>query len=503
MVVVTPFAHSPHHVLDQHHRAVDDQAEVDGAQAHQVARKPRQLHADERSQHRQGHRQGHDHTGTETAQKEQQHQDHQHAALDQILGQRVDGLLHQLGAVVEDPQFHALGQGFLDLRHPFLHRLHHGAGVGPRQQHHHAHHRLALAVAGHGPLADQGFVGHPGDVAQVDGGAVLPGFQHDVLNVFPARDQPLGAHHPLLLRAQNQVAAALVAVVGPQRVHHLADGQAEVEHLRGVGLHLVGAGLAAVDVHLDHARHTAQLVGDLPVERFAQVHQRVVVPRLVPHLKLVDLTQPGGDGADHGAGDPLGNLLPRLRQALHHLLPRPEDVGAFLEDHRHHRQAELRDRADLLHPGDATHGRFHREGDELLRLLGRQGGRGGHHLHLHIGHIRHGVHRQAQHRVDAAQHQQACGQHHQETVFQRPEDPFALHDALSRQGSKGSGHQSPASCSLNSSLFRMKPPETTTSCPSPNPWVTSTLPSAWRPSFTSARRKVSADSRTKTKVWVS
>ena len=70
----------PHAVLDHDHARIDDQAEVDRAQAHQAGRDAGGQHDVGREQHRQGDRQGDDQAAAQVAQHGQQHDDHQHAA---------------------------------------------------------------------------------------------------------------------------------------------------------------------------------------------------------------------------------------------------------------------------------------------------------------------------------------------------------------------------------------------------------------------------------------
>ena len=132
--------------------------------------------------------------------------------------------------------------------------------------------------------------------------------------------------------------------------------------------------------------------------------RRVCAPwgarRLAPDLELVDLAEPGGDRAHLGLAVARGDLALRGAEALADELARPVDVGAVLEDHGHDRQAELRDRADLLDPRQPAHGGLDREGDEALDLLGGEAGAVGQDLDLDVGDVGDGVDRELAQRAD-------------------------------------------------------------------------------------------------------
>ena len=88
-------------VLDHDHRAVHDQAEVDGPQAQQAGGDAEAQHAGEGEEHRQRDGQRHDGRRPQVAQEEEQHGDDQQAALEQVAAHGVDDVVDQLGAVVD------------------------------------------------------------------------------------------------------------------------------------------------------------------------------------------------------------------------------------------------------------------------------------------------------------------------------------------------------------------------------------------------------------------
>jgi hypothetical protein len=81
---VLAFAEATQAVLDDDHGAVDDQAEVQRAQAHQVARDTAAHHAGDGHQHRDGNHGGRDQCRAKIAQQQEQHRDHQQRAFDQV-----------------------------------------------------------------------------------------------------------------------------------------------------------------------------------------------------------------------------------------------------------------------------------------------------------------------------------------------------------------------------------------------------------------------------------
>ena len=72
-------------VLDDDHRAIDDQAEVERAQAHEVAGHAAAHHAGDGHQHRQRNHGGGDQRRAEIPEQQEQHDDHQQRAFDQVL----------------------------------------------------------------------------------------------------------------------------------------------------------------------------------------------------------------------------------------------------------------------------------------------------------------------------------------------------------------------------------------------------------------------------------
>ena len=88
-------------VLDQDDPAVHDQAEVNGPQGQQVRGDAELLHPDDREHQGQRDQAGDDERPAQVTQKEQEDGDDEEAAFKQVLLDRADGFVHELGAVVD------------------------------------------------------------------------------------------------------------------------------------------------------------------------------------------------------------------------------------------------------------------------------------------------------------------------------------------------------------------------------------------------------------------
>ncbi|OQC39631.1 MAG: hypothetical protein BWX64_01605 [Acidobacteria bacterium ADurb.Bin051] len=479
-------------VLDHHHRAVDDEAEVDRPEAHQVARDPELAHRDERHEHRERDRRGDDEPAAQVAEEQEEHDDHQQAALGEVLRDGVDRPPDEVGAVVEGVDRHPFGEVLGDLGELALHPVDDDPRVLAHQHHDDADHRLAPPVAGHRPLAEHRRKLHGGDVADGHRGTRRVVGEDDRADGGQVGEQPLAADQ-VLLSLVHEVAAAHRAVARPQRGEDLAHREAVGGEPLGVEGHLEGLQLAAERVHLDDPRHRAELVVDVPVEDRAQLHRGVApLGRRAPcragavgaHLELVDLAEAGRDRPELRLAVPLRDPLAGDGEPLAHELAGPVDVGPLVEDDGDDREPEAGERADLLDPRQAAHRRLHREGDEPLHLLRREPGAVGEDLHLDVRDVRHRVDRQVEQGVDAEAGEEEPERHHQQAVVEREVDEAADHRGLS------GGSQwlcPPPSSSRASSDLTKKAPSITTSSPAARPERTSTYPSPRRPRVTGRR----------------
>ena len=220
----------PHAVLHDHHRAVDDDAEVQRPQAHQVGADLVADHAGEGEQHRQRDHQRGDERRADVAEKQEQDRDHQQGALDQILLDGIDRLVHQNCAVVDRLGHYAFGQSAVDLFQALGDGLGDRAAVLADQHEHRAEHHLA-AILGRGAgaqfLADADF----GHIADADRDALLTA-DDDVADVFDSGDLTWCANQ-ILLAALFDIASADVGIVALDRADQVLQCQAVGDQLVG------------------------------------------------------------------------------------------------------------------------------------------------------------------------------------------------------------------------------------------------------------------------------
>src|SRR4029453_14501683 len=109
---------APQVVLYYDDAALGNHAEVDGPHGEQVRRHAAQLEVDERDEERERDQDGDDQGGAQVEQEGEQDQRDEHAALEQVVADRVQRRAHQLGAIVEGIDPDALvGESALELGH--------------------------------------------------------------------------------------------------------------------------------------------------------------------------------------------------------------------------------------------------------------------------------------------------------------------------------------------------------------------------------------------------
>ena len=416
--------------LDDHDRAVHDDAEVDGAETHQVGRDPEYAHEDEGKEHRERDDRRHDQTRADVAQEDDQYDEDDDRTLDQIADHGRYVAVYELRAVQVGTDGDPFGQHLLDLCHAALQLPGYHVGVCPLEHHGDAAHAFALAVARHGAEAFCRAEFHRSDVAHVDRYAAAVGHD-DVPDVVERRDHAFGADVVGAVHLFD-VAAAGVLVVAAQRLEDVADGDVERIERIGIDRHLVLFEVAAEAVDLDDSRDARQLALDDPVLDRTQFHG--VIPLFVTRGNvervLVDLAQSRGDG-HHFGGSQLGRDLSGHGLDLFvDQLPCIEYGNALLEDDRNDRQSETGYGADLLDVHDVAHRHLDGEGDELFDLLGGERRRYGDDLYLVVGDIRYGVHRKSQHRIDSSCQQEERGQSDEEFFRYRKADYVLKHGVV-------------------------------------------------------------------------
>lgn len=298
---VLPHAEMANEVLDHDHAAVDDQAEIDGPQAHEVSGDPSVEHPREGDHHRERDGRGDKKPSSQVPEEQQQHRNDQQGPLGQVCRDSAYGLSDQVRPVVESVDDHTGRKRLLDLLDPVLDPIDDLPGVLSQKHHHDARDGLASSVTGHGPLPHHGSEAHRRDVRDVDRRAILASVHDDALDIAQVLDEAFPPDVDSLASSLD-VGAAGVGVVLFERLDDLVDPEPVAAQLVGIELNFVRLEEPPERVDLDDARHGAQLVCDLPVEDRSEVHERVRPAglrvdgaRCGPDLKLVDLSEPRGD----------------------------------------------------------------------------------------------------------------------------------------------------------------------------------------------------------------
>jgi len=215
---------SAHAVLDDHHRTVNDDAEVQRAQAHEVGADPLVDHAGEGEQHGQRNDQRRDQCSAQISQEQKQNGNDENSPFNEVLLDRGNRLVDQGDAVVDRHRMDAGWQGPVDFLHALVYRLGHGSAVFPNEHEDRAQHNLSTVVGGRA-RAQLGAKTHLGNVLDSNRDAIGL-FHHDVADV---------GHVPNLSRCPNQillplsfdVAGTQVDVVALQGLHDVRQGQAQ------------------------------------------------------------------------------------------------------------------------------------------------------------------------------------------------------------------------------------------------------------------------------------
>ena len=439
-------------VVDHDYRAVDDHSEIHRAQAHQVGAHAEQPHSQKGRQQRQRNHRRHQQRGAELAQRQQQHQHDQRAALDQVVANRADRSVDHLGLVIERNQLHALRQRQLQPLDGRLHALDHRLRVLALEHDDHAGERFALAAARDGALPRNRPDADLRHVVHVHRRTALGG-QHDVADLGLA-GRPAQTPDRVLLGAMFHEPGPEVGVVLPQTLKDVPQPQPIAAQLLRVDHDLELPREAAPGVDVGDAGDGAQLVLDLPVMQGLELHG---VKAAAFDGVLVDLAERRRQRAQLRF-QPARDAVARLAQPLVHQLPRQQRVHGVLEDHGDHGQAVLRDRAHLERVRQAHQRRFQRKGDELLGLNGRHARRGGDHRHLVVGQIREGVDRDLRRRVQPEADERGQAQQGRPRMVEAEVDESFDHQPYS-----------PPSSWRNSSVLSRNAPWTTTRSPASTP----------------------------------
>ena len=331
---------SAYAVLDDHDGTVNDDAEVQGSQTHQVGTDLLLDHPGEGEEHRQRDHHGSQNGRPHVPEEQEQDGNHQNGAFKKVLLDGVDGLVDQDCPVINRYRMHALGQIAVDLDHLLVDGLRHLAAVFA-DQHEDGPKNHLTPVVGRRTGTELSTDLHDSDVTDADWNTALVS-QDDVADVLH-RTNLAGRPNEVLLAAALNVACADVGIVSLKRADKIDQGQAIGRELDGIWRNVVLLGEATDRVDFGDARHVTQLWLDDPVLDFAQIGRRIGIPiRLLGAVlrldrPLVDLPQTGGDRTD-GRRDTLRQTVASALDTLVDQLPCKVDVRAILEHNGHLRQ---------------------------------------------------------------------------------------------------------------------------------------------------------------------
>jgi hypothetical protein len=262
------FGEVPQRIFGDDYRTVDNQAEIQRAEAHEVGADAPLQHAGCRHQH--GH--GDDKRGyqrrPEVAEQHEQHEDHQESAFTEVGGDGLHRGVHELGAVEHGFEFNAGRQGAAHLVDFGINGGRDGAAIAANQHERCADDHLVAVLAGAaGPnfTADR----HLGNVADT--------YRHrtscadnNIANVLEIFEPSTGAHgNPFTVALDD--AGATADVIGFNRASDVAEGQAQGDQLRGIRLNLVLLDVAADGIDAGHAHDALDLRPDHPILHGAQI----------------------------------------------------------------------------------------------------------------------------------------------------------------------------------------------------------------------------------------
>ena len=258
------FAKTPEAVLDDDDCPVDDQPEVERAEAHEIGRSARGKHAGQRHQHGDGdHRRG-DQSGAEVAEKQEQHDDDQKSALGEVLLDSSDRAADEFCAVVKRVGNDALGKRGGDLLELVGRGLRHHARVAAGEHQHGTEHDL-LAILGRGAGAQLGADADLGYIGDADRNPAARR-DDDAAQVFLVRRLPRYSDQDLFAAALD-IAGTPVGVVAFERLDHVGKRQTHRSKLHRIGRDMILALIAADRVDLGDAGDRAQLWTNHPVRQ--------------------------------------------------------------------------------------------------------------------------------------------------------------------------------------------------------------------------------------------
>src|SRR6266705_2723229 len=446
-------------VLDHHHRGIHHRADRDGdaAERHDVGVDPLVDHDDERRENAERQRDDRDESRAQVKQEQHAHQRHNDELLDEFLPEVRHGALDEAGPVVGGHNLDAGRQARFERRDLRLDRVDRFQRVLAPPHHDDAARDLALAVE----LRDAAAHFRPDlqarDVAEAHRNPRIARRKPNLVEIVERFQITARAHHVLRF-AQFEHRAAGLLVGALHRLDHFRVRDIERPQPRGVEHDLVLLHHTADARDFRDVRHGLQLVLEEPVLQRTQLRQ-VHAAAAIDERVLVDPADTGRVGSERGlrlGGEPRLHLV----QVFEHPRARPVRVGAVLEEDVHERIAEERIAAHGLRSGHREHRRGERISDLVLDDLRRLPRVGGADDHLHVGEVGNRVERRPRRRPDSPRRECERGEHHEETVRDRPADELRDHlrtpysGTLASAGAMSVIWNSPFGLMLNSKRIR-------------------------------------------------
>ncbi len=243
-------------ILDDDHRRIDDEPEIERAETHQIAGDAVLHHAGDRQQHGERNDRGRDQRGPEIAEQQEQHQDDEQRAFEQVRLHRLNGAFDQVGAIVDRPRHDARRQRARGHFQLGGNGARDGAAVLADQHQRGTEHDFPPVLrggAGAQLLADADVR----DIGDGDGNRVPRGDDDPFQIIDGGR---LSRHaHEILLAEVLDIARAHVRVVAQKRIDDVGHGEAISGEPRGNRRHVILALEAADRVHVGDARRRAKL----------------------------------------------------------------------------------------------------------------------------------------------------------------------------------------------------------------------------------------------------
>ena len=385
-------------VFNDDHRAVDDQAEVERAEAHQVTGNMERVHAHRHHQEGEGNDEHRDDRGAPVAEQEEERGRHEQRALGEVLLDGSDRCVHKLGAIEHHLDLDARREGLRNLGDLRRDILGHGAAVLTDQHEHGADHRL-LAVHAARTGAKVAADPHIGELTHSHGN---PAARRDdgVADFVDRADACIDAHE-IGLAGPVVIVGADCEIGAFEGFTEFAVGNAVAGEAGRVGLDDEGLGIAADRVDAGNAADRFQLRAHDPVLDRAQIAGlgNLIGEHIAFGGQIAAVGLPAGlpgdllgpfavgvlvtDGVHDDLAEtcrhrpdlrlhPVRQIFARLEQAFAHLLACEIEIGVVGEDRRHLAEAVARDRACRLEPRNACQRDFDRIGNQLLDFDRRQ-----------------------------------------------------------------------------------------------------------------------------------